>query len=57
MASLPTDRGAVAVETASVVPVLLFILFAIMEYAFSAQPYDVTTWKARVEGNPVHLTR
>jgi hypothetical protein len=28
-----------------------------IEYAFSAQPYDVTTWKARVEGNPVHLTR
>jgi hypothetical protein len=27
-----------------------------IEYAFSAQPYDVTTWKARVEGNPVHLT-
>ena len=22
----------------------------------AAQPYDVTTWKARVEGNPVHLT-
>jgi hypothetical protein len=28
-----------------------------IEYAFSAQPYDVTTWKARIEGNPVHLTR
>ena len=27
-----------------------------IEYAFSAQPYDVTTWKARIEGNPVHLT-
>ena len=26
------------------------------QYAFSAQPYDVTTWKARIEGNPVHLT-
>jgi hypothetical protein len=25
-------------------------------YDFSAQPYDVTTWKARIEGNPVHLT-
>ncbi|MEY2570915.1 MAG: hypothetical protein QOE63_1265, partial [Acidimicrobiaceae bacterium] len=25
-------------------------------YAFSAQPYDVTTWKAHIEGNPVHLT-
>jgi hypothetical protein len=28
-----------------------------IEYAFSAQPYDVTTWKARVEGNPVHLLK
>jgi Flp pilus assembly protein TadG len=28
-----------------------------IEYAFSAQPYDVTTWKARIEGNPVHVTR
>jgi hypothetical protein len=27
-----------------------------IEYAFSAQPYDVTTWKARIEGSPVHLT-
>lgn len=27
-----------------------------IEYAFSSQPYDVTTWKARIEGNPVHLT-
>jgi hypothetical protein len=27
-----------------------------IEYVFSAQPYDVTTWKARIEGNPVHLT-
>jgi hypothetical protein len=26
-------------------------------YEFSSQPYDVTTWKARIEGNPVHLTR
>ncbi len=22
-----------------------------IEYSFSAQPYDVTTWKARIEGN------
>jgi hypothetical protein len=28
-----------------------------IEYDFSAQPYDVTTWKARIEGNPVHVTR
>jgi hypothetical protein len=28
-----------------------------IQYAFSAQPYDVTTWKARIEGNPVHLTK
>ena len=28
-----------------------------IQYAFSAQPYDVTTWKARIEGNPVHLTQ
>jgi hypothetical protein len=28
-----------------------------IEYQFSSQPYDVTTWKARIEGNPVHLTR
>jgi hypothetical protein len=27
-----------------------------IEHAFSSQPYDVTTWKARIEGNPVHLT-
>jgi hypothetical protein len=27
-----------------------------IEYEFSDQPYDVTTWKARIEGNPVHLT-
>jgi len=27
-----------------------------IEYAFTSQPYDVTTWKARIEGNPVHLT-
>jgi hypothetical protein len=27
-----------------------------IEYQFSSQPYDVTTWKARIEGNPVHLT-
>jgi hypothetical protein len=27
-----------------------------IEYDFSAQPYDVTTWKASIEGNPVHLT-
>jgi hypothetical protein len=27
-----------------------------IEHSFSAQPYDVTTWKARIEGNPVHLT-
>ena len=27
-----------------------------IEYEFSNQPYDVTTWKARIEGNPVHLT-
>jgi hypothetical protein len=26
-------------------------------YSFSSQPYDVTTWKARIEGDPVHLTR
>ncbi len=26
-------------------------------YDFSSQPYDVTTWKARIEGDPVHLTR
>jgi hypothetical protein len=25
-------------------------------YDFSSQPYDVTTWKARIEGDPVHLT-
>jgi hypothetical protein len=28
-----------------------------INYVFSAQPYDVTTWKARIEGDPVHLTR
>jgi hypothetical protein len=27
-----------------------------IQYDFSSQPYDVTTWKARIEGNPVHLT-
>jgi hypothetical protein len=27
-----------------------------ISYTFSAQPYDVTTWKARIEGDPVHLT-
>lgn len=27
-----------------------------IQYEFSSQPYDVTTWKARIEGNPVHLT-
>lgn len=27
-----------------------------IEHVFSSQPYDVTTWKARIEGNPVHLT-
>lgn len=27
-----------------------------IQYSFSAQPYDVTTWKARIEGNPVRLT-
>ena len=27
-----------------------------ISYSFSAQPYDVTTWKASVEGDPVHLT-
>jgi hypothetical protein len=27
-----------------------------IQYVFSDQPYDVTTWKARIEGNPVHLT-
>jgi hypothetical protein len=24
-------------------------------YAFSSQPFDVTTWKASIEGDPVHL--
>jgi hypothetical protein len=28
-----------------------------ISYSFSSQPYDVTTWKARIEGDPVHLTR
>jgi hypothetical protein len=27
-----------------------------ISYTFSSQPYDVTTWKARIEGDPVHLT-
>jgi len=27
-----------------------------IQVVFSTTPYDVTTWKARVEGNPVHLT-
>jgi hypothetical protein len=27
-----------------------------IQYVFSSQPYDVTTWKARIEGSPVHLT-
>jgi hypothetical protein len=27
-----------------------------ISYSFSSQPYDVTTWKARIEGDPVHLT-
>jgi hypothetical protein len=26
-----------------------------ISYSFSSQPYDVTTWKARIEGDPVHL--
>ncbi|MGE3620519.1 MAG: pilus assembly protein TadG-related protein [Acidimicrobiia bacterium] len=28
-----------------------------IKYTFSASANDVTTWQARVEGNPVHLTR
>jgi hypothetical protein len=28
-----------------------------IEYNFSASANDVTTWRARIEGNPVHLTR
>lgn len=27
-----------------------------IQYSFTDTPYDVTTWKARIEGNPVHLT-
>jgi hypothetical protein len=27
-----------------------------INYSFTQQPYDVTTWKARIEGDPVHLT-
>jgi hypothetical protein len=27
-----------------------------IRYDFSSQPYDVTTWRSRIEGNPVHLT-
>lgn len=28
-----------------------------IEYNFSASANDVTTWRARIEGNPVHLTQ
>lgn len=28
-----------------------------IEYSFSASANDVTTWRARIEGNPVHLTQ
>jgi hypothetical protein len=28
-----------------------------IEYRFSESSQDVTTWQARIEGNPVHLTQ
>jgi hypothetical protein len=55
MARRPSDRGAAAIETAFVLPILLFVLFAIMEIGGSLLSYSGTASAVRAAGRTASL--